>query len=312
MLNETISVLIPCHNAAPYISALLDSVLEQDYPRVEVVVVDDGSTDGSVDVLRRYQQYGVKVITQANRGAAAARNVAFAASVGDRVLYLDADDIIVPTHLTALAARAEGGVVTMGAWDRFYTTIDEAKFPDRPSYRDASGVDWLVGDWISALPMMSSGILLVPRALIMAHGGWDERLTLIDDFEFFARLLSRSEGIRFAPGAGLYYRSGLQGSLSRQKSRKAIESQFLSVMLGTQHLLDVEDSPRTRLACANILQSFEYEHWPHHSDLRVKICKRVGELGGSRLLPDGPPRFQALRRILGWKLARRVQRAMGR
>ena len=79
-------------------------------------------------------------------------------------------------------------------------------------------------------------------------------------------------------------------------------------MLGTQHLLAAEDSPRTRRACANVLQMFEYNYYPTHADLRSKARARVAELGGSDLPPDGPPGFQMLRHLIGWRYARRVQR----
>ena len=113
--------------------------------------------------------------------------------------------------------------------------------------------------------------------------------------------------MRFAPGARLYYRSGLRDSLSGQKSRTAVESAFLSLMLGTQHLLDAEDSPRTRRACANVLQNFDYTYYPAHADLRARVRARVAELGGADLAPHGPPGFQKLRRFVGWRAARRVQ-----
>jgi hypothetical protein len=139
-------------------------------------------------------------------------------------------------------------------------------------------------------------------------GLWDERLSLINDFEFFARVLVHTEGVRFTPGARLYYRSGLDDSLSGQDSREHVESAFRSLMDGTQHLLDREDTPRTRRAAANMLQDFVYEYYPEHADLRAKMNRRIEALGGSDLEPSGPPGFEVLRPILGWKLARRTQR----
>jgi hypothetical protein len=150
-------------------------------------------------------------------------------------------------------------------------------------------------------------MFLIPRALLAEVGGWDRRLSLIDDFEFIARVLAISAGVRFAPSARLYYRSGLPGSLSGRTSRPAVESAFLSSMLATQHLLDAEDSPRTRRACANILQNFEYTYYPEHADLRARMRARVAELGGADLAPGGPPGFQKLSRAIGWRAARRVQ-----
>lgn len=308
--EPTVSVLIPCYNAAPYVGATLESVLAQTWKRLEAIVVDDGSTDGSAAVLAGYSSRGVRVIRQQNAGgAAAARNRALAASSGQLILFLDADDLINPDHLSSLHASIANAprCIAMSQWDRFSVSPDEARFPHRSSYWDAPGAAWLVHDWAQAAAMTQCGMFMIPRAILASVGGWDERLTLIDDFEFYARAIAGSAGVRFAPGARLYYRSGLTHSLSGQQSRRAVESAFLSLMLGTQHLLDAEDSPRTRRACASMLQSFDYAYYPDHADLRAKVRARVAELGGASLAPDGPPGFQKLRRLVGWRTARRVQ-----
>jgi GT2 family glycosyltransferase len=225
------------------------------------------------------------------------------------VLFLDADDLICPGHVASLHAAIAGapGCIAMSQWDRFSRTPDEARFPPRPSYRDATGAAWLVQDWMHGQPMTQSGMFLIPRAVLATVGGWDERLTLIDDFELFTRVIAASAGVRFAPGARLYYRSGTAGSLSGRTSRKAVESAFLSLILGTEHLLNAEDSPTTRRACANVLQAFDYTYYPAHADLRLQARARIAGLGGSDLAPDGPPGFQALRRLVGWHTARRAQ-----
>ena len=304
-----VSVLIPCYNAAPYVGAALESALAQTWPNLEIIVVDDGSTDGSAAACEKYVARGVQVFRQKNEGAAAARNRAHSASTGQFILFLDADDQISPEHITGLGAAITGAprCVAMSQWDRFRSSPAEAEFPHRSAYRDASGVDWLVEAWSDARPMMQPGMFLMPRDLLAEAGGWDSRLSLIDDFEFIARVLAISAGVRFAPSARLYYRSGLAGSLSGHKSRTAVKSAFLSSMLATQHLLDAEDSPRTRRACACILQSFEYTYYPGHADLRAQIRARVAELGGADLAPEGPPGFHKLRRAIGWRAARRVQ-----
>jgi GT2 family glycosyltransferase len=299
-----------CRNAARYVSAAINSVLAQTWDDFEIIVVDDGSTDNSREVLSGFTDPRMRVIAQQNAGASFARNKAFAASSGPFVIYFDADDIMGPRHLESLVSRLRDGpdCIVFSRWSRFVTSLDEASFPVRPTEKDMTGVDWILRDWANARPMTQSGMFLIPRNLIEKHGGWDERLSLIDDFEFFARILTQSAGVRFAPEARLLYRSGVPGSLSGRRSRKAVESAHLSLMLGTQHLLDAEDSPRTRKVCANVLQDFEYTYYPDHPDLRASMRTRVKELGGSDLEPDGPPGFHKLRRFTGWKLARQVQR----
>lgn len=312
MTAPLVSVCMPCFNAEPYLAAALDSVLDQSYPNVEVIVVDDGSTDASASVLRRYASR-VCVLKHENKGAAAARNVAFRASTGNAILFMDADDVIGANHISALTSRLTGGsTIASAPWGRFFSCPSEAVFDERYISKGVSGVSWLTQSWGDALPMMQPGMFLLPRALVEERGGWDERLSLTDDFEFYARMIAACERVHFAPDARLYYRSGIPGSLSRQKSRRAVESQILSLTLGTEHLLKAEDEPRTRRACANMLQAFEYEHYPDHPDLRAKIRARIAELGGADITPSGPPGFHRLRPWIGWKAARFVQRTAER
>lgn len=309
-----ISVLMPCYNAAPFVAEAIDSVISQDWPNLEIVVVDDGSTDGSADVLADYRSQNVTVIQQKNAGQCSAANTAFRASRGELIKFFDADDVMLPGMLRRQAERLEGrpNAVAMAEWARFYTKASDANFEHLPSQRDANPIDWLTDDWMDAQPMMQCAMWLIPRRVIGMAGLWDERLSLINDFEYFTRVLLAADEILFTPGARLAYRSGVGGSLSGRKSRKAVESQALSLLLGTQHLLEAMDTPRVRRACANMLKSFDYEHYPLHADLRAKLCKRVAELDGADINPVGPPGFHAIRRLIGWRAARWLQRSLGR
>ncbi len=229
------------------------------------------------------------------------------------MIYLDCDDLICQEHIEALVSVIKGTrCLGMSRWGRFVNDPSEAQFPNRKMEKDLPGLHWLTESWMDSQPMMQSGMFLIPRGLVETHGGWDERLSLIDDFEFFARMIGRSDGVRFAPDARLYYRSGIIGSLSGRKSYEAVKSQILSLCLGVDHLIALEDTPRTRLASANMLQRFEYEHYPNYPELRAQARARIQDLGGADTAPVGPPNFHRLRRIVGWRVARRVQLALGR
>lgn len=308
-MYRDISVLIACFNAEDTVRYTIESILVQTLPPLEIVIVDDGSTDNSSGIVKEYGGQGVSLITSANFGAAAARNLAYQASTGDYIVFLDADDILGPRYLEAQRTKLTSTIrcLALSRWTRFISSVDEAIFPDRPTEFDMSGVDWLVTDWEFGAPMTQPGMFMIPRSLIDDYGGWHEELSLIDDFEFFARIISRSDGVRFAPDARLYYRSGRKGSLSSRNSDEAVLSAFHSLMAGTSHLLEVENSQRTRRACANLIKHFDYTYYPHHSELRRLACKRASELGGASAIPFGPPRFHSLRRFTGWKIARRVQ-----
>jgi glycosyltransferase involved in cell wall biosynthesis len=101
-----VSVIIPAHNVAPYLAEAIDSVLAQSYPRVEIVVVDDGSTDDTPAVIAGY---GTRIVAirQDNQGPGAARNRAIDAASGDAFALLDADDVWFPTRLERMVGLLE-------------------------------------------------------------------------------------------------------------------------------------------------------------------------------------------------------------
>lgn len=309
MSEPLVSVLMPAYNTERYVREAVESVLAQSYSPLELIIVNDGSTDATPEILDAIDDPRLKVFAQPNAGQCAAANRAFHESSGELIKFFDADDILAPDYVEKQVMRLgeRRDAIAMGEWARFYGDPSEASFKRLPMYRDADPVDWLTTEWMDARPMMQCALWLIPRRVLDRSGLWDERLSLINDFEFFARVLLHCNEILYSPGARLYYRSGLDSSLSGQKSRRAVESAFNSLMWGTQHLLDAEDSPRTRLATANLLQDFIYSFYPGHADLRLAAQGRVRELGGANIKPDGSPAFQALRRLAGWKMARRIE-----
>jgi glycosyltransferase involved in cell wall biosynthesis len=299
-----ISILVPCHNAAPWLAQTLESALAQTWAHQEIIVVDDGSTDNSAGIAHTYAGRGVRLVTQENRGAAAARNRAIREAHGEFFQFLDADDLISPDKISAqlalLSARPPGTIASC-AWGRFIEDPATARFIDEAVFRDFAPVDFLV---LSARTgaMMHPSSWLVPRAVAERAGPWDESLTLNDDGEYFCRVLLASAGLAFTPGARSYYRSGLPGSLSQRRDERSRRSQFHSIELSAQHLLAAEDSPRIRRACANYYQRFLHDFFPTPRELMRTAASQVSILGGADLdRPAMGPRTAALARFIGWK-----------
>jgi len=132
-----VSIVTPSYNQVPFLEATLRSVLDQDYPRLEYIVVDGGSTDGSPDILRRYESRLAAWISEPDRGQTDAINKGFAMATGDILAYLNSDDTYcagaVAEAVAYLQAHPEVGMVHGSA---FY--IDEAghpvaRFPSAPT-----------------------------------------------------------------------------------------------------------------------------------------------------------------------------------
>ena len=101
--NPLVSVIIPVFNGERYLAAAMESVLAQDYAPLELIVVDDGSTDASTDIVRRCS--AARGLAQPNQGNGAAKNTGLAAARGELIAFLDQDDVWLPGKLTAQAGQ---------------------------------------------------------------------------------------------------------------------------------------------------------------------------------------------------------------
>lgn len=313
-MPSLVSIVIPCYNAEPWLAATLASALAQTWPAVEIIVINDGSRDGSLAVAQQFAARGVRVIDQPNAGASAARNRGLREARGDFIQFLDADDLISPDKIAAqvawLGSRPAGTLATC-AWGRFASDPATTQFVDEAVFRDFAPVDFLVlaGDTGA---MMHPSAWLVPRAVAERAGPWDESLSLNDDGEYFCRVALAGASLAHCPTGRSYYRSGLAGSLSQQRGDRARRSQFRSLELITDRLLAAEDSPRTRRAAANYFQRFLHDFFPAPADLMQQAGIRVTALGGSTLGPPPMgPQTAALARVLGWKNVWRLKHYLG-
>ncbi len=308
-MSPLVSVLVPCYNAARWLPATLESALAQTHPRIEIIVVDDGSTDDSLAVARTFEPCGVRVVAQPNSGASSARNHALRLAGGDFLQYLDADDLLTPDKIAAQVAvlgRAGPAAIFTCRWGRFTSDPAAAAFVDEAVFRDFTPLDFLLAH-TGAAQMMHPAAWLVPRGVADRAGLWDEALSLNDDGEYFARVVLASRGIAFSPAGASLYRSNLPGSLSRRRSRPALESVFRSVALIAGHLQRAEDSPRVRRALADYWQRLVFEIYPEGPDLCRRAEAAARSFGGSSLRPVSGGREQSVARLFGWKLARRLR-----
>ncbi|NJL09511.1 MAG: glycosyltransferase family 2 protein [Calothrix sp. SM1_7_51] len=310
MSKQIVSILIPAYNSEKWIADTLKSVLEQTWQQKEVIIVDDGSKDNTLAVAKSFQSSIVKVISQENQGQSAAENRAIAEAQGDFLEFLDADDLLAPDKIerqVKLLGDSDSEFVASAEWARFYQSPEDALFIPELLWVDMSPIDWLLCAWEGNY-MMHGAAWLIPRKIAEKAGSWNEKLSLINDFDYFSRVLLASKGVKFCQGAKTYYRSGNTNSLSGSKSRAAWESAFLSLSIGTSNLLAKEDSPRVRHACATVFQRFIYEVYPDVPELLTKAEAKVQEFGGSELKPIGGPMFNLLSDFLGWKQAKKAQR----
>jgi GT2 family glycosyltransferase len=308
-MTPKVSVIIPCFNAEPYIGETLESVFAQSWPNIELIVVDDGSTDNSESVIRNTKQ--VCLIRQERRGAAAARNRGLAQSSGEFIQFLDADDILDPDKISLQMARLKERTdcVASAEWGRFYGTPSTTAFVREDNWEDLPSVEWLVRSRADGSGMLFPALWLVPRAVATAAGPWNEALSLGDDGEYFTRVVLAAKAVLFCQGARCRYRSGLSSSLSASKNWA---SGFAVVDLCEAHLRAREDSERVRRGFALSWQHLAHTVYPYAPEIAEKALARARALHTAVIRPAGGLSFKILSRIIGWRAARRLQVASGR
>ena len=314
MSQPLVSVLIPCYNAERYIAETLNSVLCQTWPNIEVIVVDDGSSDASAAIAGSYGSRGVRLITRQNAGASAARNRAFSEAKGEYIQFLDADDILEPEkiELQMLRLLEKPGHIASAEWGRFFADVTETRFEPESNWADLHPVEWLVRSRHDGLGMLFPAIWLFHRSIAEAAGPWDETLSLGDDGEYFTRVVLASNGVLFCNGARCHYRSGIIGSLSGTKSADGWDSQFRVIELCQRYVRAREDSERVRRGFALSWQHLAHAAFPYHSRLAEQALKRAHSLHSVKIRPGGGPAFHIAALLLGWRAARKLQVAAGR
>ncbi len=205
--KDLISVIIPAFNAERYIAETMASVLGQTYPTIELIVVDDGSTDQTAGRASEFaaKDARVVVVRQDNRGVSAARNKGFAVAKGKYIAYTDADDVWMPDHLQLLydrlATHPELGLVHS---DYQEINADSSKRNvHSKGGKEGFLLDGLLLGHIEYIPG-PSGILL-PRSTVEKTGGFDAELSNVADQDFFYRVAARYE-IGRVPRVTWYYR----------------------------------------------------------------------------------------------------------
>lgn len=193
-----VSIIIPCYNQGAYIQEAIDSVKSQTYLDWEIIIVDDGSNDeGTLKKLNELRHEGYKIITTLNCGVSSARNKGIAASTGEFILPLDADDKIAPKYLEeAIKIMLEKARVKLVYCDCEYFGAKNGLSP-LPSFS-------MKGMLYENL-IFNAGVLR--KAAVLQIGGYDETfLTGWEDWEFWLRYIKSETEVFKLPATYFFYR----------------------------------------------------------------------------------------------------------
>lgn len=224
-MNPKVSIVIPVYNVEAYLPRCLDSVVEQTLREIEIICVNDGSPDNSMEILERYaaQDARVKVISQSNKGLGGARNAGFDAASGDYVLYIDSDDWIDADFCEKLyeaAQRYRADVACAGilkvrsAHARWVARFEEEKFVEEPQ---------LKFEICNCPPDFYVTNQLFRREVLRNLGIRFKEHVVYEDVEYLMRILCETHGLVTVPGTCYRY---MVRDTSITKSRQTPQKQM--------------------------------------------------------------------------------------
>lgn len=312
-MKPLVSILIPAYNAEKTVVEAIQSALAQTWPRKEIIVINDGSTDRTAEVAKQFGSR-ITLISTENRGLCAALNEAYPRAQGDYIQELDADDLLAPGKIERqLAALKDGDgprVLLSSPWAPFYFRTRHARFVQNSLCQDLSPAEWLLRKMGENLHMQNA-TWLVSRELAEAAGPWDVHLKYDQDGEYFSRVVLAAEQIRFVPGPAVYYRASGPGSISViGNSNEKRESLLRSMKMHIQYLRSLEDSERVRKACLVYMQNWYGSFYAVRPDLAAELQNMATQLHGSLEVPRLRWKYAWMAPLLGFKTAGRIQSAL--
>jgi len=309
-----VSIIIPLYNAEAYIAECIKSVLAQTWPNIEVIIIDDGSTDNSAALAETFASDTVRLYRQANKGASAARNYGLKQAKGKYIQFLDADDLLSADKIEAQVGLLEQNPGCIALCDTVYFDDGTDPYQNKPAKEWYSNgfnkpVDFLIklygGDLIGPNygGMVQPNAWLTSRHVIDKAGLWNEMRSPDDDGEFFCRVILESERVCYSPGAVNYYRK-LAGNknLSAQKSHEACQSKLTVTDLKTKHLLARTDNDKAKLALSRLYWENAFAFYPAFKTLAKEAERKAKDLAPHlriRAYSKGLKLF--LSKVFGWK-----------
>jgi glycosyltransferase involved in cell wall biosynthesis len=270
-----VSVIIPTYNYARFVGEAVDSVLAQTLPPLEVIVVDDGSTDGTAEVLARYGDR-IRVLRQKNAGVAMARNAGIAAARGEYLAFLDSDDAWYPRKLELqmqrFAAEPELGLVHCGA------EIIDAE--GRTLSTTTGGMEGHVAEAMLRLDreviMPQGSSIVVPKRVAEDVGGYDARLPPSEDWDFCYRIAAR-HAIGYVREVLVRYRlhgSGIHMNIGRMERAMLIAFEKAFADPAVQPLRNVSYGRLHRILAGCYFETRELGRFARHAAASLRYDPR--------------------------------------
>jgi glycosyltransferase involved in cell wall biosynthesis len=277
-MNQLVSVIIPCFNAEQWLKEAIDSCLKQSYPHIEVIVIDDGSTDQSLDIIKSYHK---KIIWRSdiNRGGNYARNQGLFLAQGQYLQFLDADDYLLSEKIEKQVAFLEktqvdavyGDLIIQYHQEKGEVATKNTHLFHNPHDSQAFLKHLIMDGSISPIPY------LFRKQAILQCGGWDEHLRAGQDRDFLISLALSSAKIAYQPGFDSVYRRYGNVTVSTSNPTRLVECHYVTLEKAEVQLRQLQKLSSTYLwallyAYASLFQKHsKFISW----HLNIKLLSKI-------------------------------------
>ena len=303
-MKPTVTIGIPCYNAGRWIESCVRSALAQDWPEKELIVVDDGSTDASLEILRGFSS-DIRLVEGGHRGSNHARNEVLRLARGEWVQFLDADDYLQPEKISHQFAEApEAEAIYSPVW------IEDAI----NNSREVSAIDPLFDiyqQWL-AWQMPQTGGCLWRKSALEKIGGWNEAQPCCQEHELYLRALKGGVRFSFAPTPNAVYRIWSKETLCRRDPRQVVsvktalmeDLQTWMSGLGLWQQRHIDTAAQAFFEMSRTLAKFDLAEATvyHAAHKRDNLINATG--------PAAPAAYRLIYNVLGFFSAEKIARIL--
>lgn len=316
-MKNKVSIIIPAYNAAAFIGETIESALNQTWSNIEVIVINDGSTDDTEAVLKKYNDERIVYVKQDNQGCSFSKQRGVNIATGDYIQYLDADDLLSPNkiELQLKAIQHDPGKIAVC---KTFIFKDSGNLSDLPEvdtdflYTTDDGIGFLLNLYglNKKKGMIQPNAFLLSKELCLKTGPWNTALSPSpdEDGEYFCRAILASSGIVYVESVYNYYRKlDKKTSLSNILDERRAAGLLRSISAKAKSMVLAEDSVRVKEVMASEFADFIYQHFTTSKQLVAEAQNEIKLLGINKIPMAGGKNFRRLASVIGMNNALRLK-----
>jgi len=307
--HPLVSVIIPAYNAEEFIFECIQSVINQTYRNLEIIIVNDGSSDGTLEVINSFRDPRIILVSQKNNGCSASKNQGLRFAKGNFIQYLDADDYLssdkIEKQVDKICSNENHTAVCKTVIISDIDKINGLEIDTDLIQKGGEGKYFLLSLWglNGKFGMVQPNAYLISRKIANEIGEWNEDISPSpdEDGEYFARVLLATETVNYTEGINYYRKTLSKNSLSQNFSLQRAFNLLDTVELKFNHLFKVENTNRIHKLYQLNISQVTYQFGVQYPKLIDYSLEKIQGKSYKKLIIRNPLLFKYLSFAIGFK-----------